>query len=52
MKNKTLWLWNRKRATSEGEEIRFENPTNPYFDHVSNVYHSLFLISLAALLVF
>ena len=52
MKNKTLWPWNRKRATSEGEEIRFENPTNPYFDHVSNVYHSLFLISLAALLVF
>ncbi len=52
MKNKTLWPWNRKRAVSEGEEIRFENPVNSYFDHVSNVYHSLFLIALAALLVF
>lgn len=52
MNNKTFWPWKRKRAVSEGEEIRFENPKNPYFDHISNVYHSAFLIALAALLVF
>ncbi len=52
MKNKTLWPWKRKHADSDGEEIRFENPINPYFDHVSNVYHSVFLIAIVALLVF
>lgn len=52
MKNNPFWPWNKKRKSTGGREIRFTSPVNVYYDRVSNVYHSLFLISLAALLVF
>ncbi|MBQ7379174.1 MAG: hypothetical protein IJW70_05785 [Clostridia bacterium] len=35
-----------------GEQVKLQTPRNAYYDSVSNVYHSLFLIFLAALLVF
>ncbi len=34
------------------ERINLQNPRNAYYDKVSNIYHALFLIFLAALLVF
>ena len=37
---------------STGEKIHLENPRNTFYDRVSGTYHTLFLIFLAALLVF
>ncbi len=39
-------------AASVAEPIRMQTPRNAYYDGISNIYHSLFLILLAALLVF
>ncbi len=49
--------WSLGNKTSSGtvaakEQINLQNPRNAYYDNVSNIYHSLFLIFLAALLVF
>ena len=49
--------WSLGNKTSFGtvaakEQINLQNPRNAYYDNVSNIYHSLFLIFLAALLVF
>ena len=49
-------LWSLSKSTvqsdSKRERIILENPRNAYYDGVSGVYHALFLIFLAALLVF
>lgn len=49
-------LWSLSKSTvqsdSKRERINLENPRNAYYDGVSGVYHALFLIFLAALLVF
>ena len=37
---------------SKSEKIHLENPRNMFYDRVSGTYHTLFLIFLAALLVF
>ena len=34
------------------EQIDLQNPRNAYYDSISNIYHTLFLIFLAALVVF
>ncbi len=39
-------------AVASKEQINLQNPRNTYYDNVSNIYHTLFLIFLAALLVF
>lgn len=39
-------------AASFAEPIRMQTPRNAYYDGISNIYHSLFLVLLAALLVF
>lgn len=39
-------------AAAAKEQINLQKPRNAYYDNVSNIYHSLFLIFLAALLVF
>ena len=39
-------------ADAQQEQVDLKLPRNPYYDNISNVYHSLFLIFLAALLVF
>lgn len=52
MSKRTFNFIRKRRAAAEGEEIRFQAPINPYFERISAVYHSLFLIFLAALLVF
>ena len=39
-------------AASAAEPIRMQTPRNAYYDGISNIYHSLFLVLLAALLVF
>ena len=49
------WSIGRKglqNASVEGEQVKLQSPRNAYYDSVSNVYHALFLILLAALLVF
>ncbi len=49
------WLFDRKKAAdpaSGTEQVELQMPRNAYYDQVSNVYHSLFLIFMAALLVF
>ena len=49
------WRFGRKTAsvsTVQAEQIHLNNPRNAYYDNVSGVYHALFLIFLAALLVF
>lgn len=49
------WSFGRKAESGEvanGEQINLQMPRNAYYDNVSNVYHSLFLILMAALLVF
>ncbi len=49
------WSFGRKtssRAIGAKEQIDLQNPRNVYYDNVSNIYHSLFLVFLAALLVF
>lgn len=49
------WSFNKKseaKAVSEKEQVVLQNPRNAYYDGISNIYHSLFLIFLAALLVF
>lgn len=49
------WLFSRKKAVEAetgAEQIDLQMPRNAYYDQVSNVYHSLFLIFMAALLVF
>ena len=40
------------QADSKREKIHLQNPRNAYYDSVSGIYHALFLIFLAALLVF
>lgn len=52
MKNKTSWPWSKKSASGASEQIQFDSPVNAYYNKASNVYHSLFLIFMAALLVF
>lgn len=52
MKKQPFKFFKNRRATDRGEEIRFEAPINPYYDRISSIYHSLFIIFLAALLVF
>ncbi len=49
--------WNfGKKAASDAvavkEQIDLQNPRNAYYDNISNIYHTLFLVFLAALLVF
>lgn len=49
------WQFGRKAssdAVTQKEQIDLQSPRNAYYDTVSNIYHSLFLIFLAALLVF
>ena len=49
------WSFRRKAISdtvSAKEHVALQNPRNPYYDHVSNIYHALFLVLLAALLVF
>ena len=50
-----LWSFGRSavsQSDSKRERINLENPRNAYYDGVSGIYHALFLIFLAALLVF
>ena len=47
--------FSRKAASdtvAEKEQIDLQNPRNAYYDNISNIYHTLFLVFLAALLVF
>ena len=47
--------FSRKAASdtvAEKEQINLQNPRNAYYDNISNIYHTLFLVFLAALLVF
>ena len=49
------WSFGRKSASntvSVKEQINLQNPRNAYYDNVSNLYHTLFWVFLAALLVF
>lgn len=49
------WSFGRKAVSDTvavKEQIDLQNPRNGYYDSISNIYHSLFLIFLAALLVF
>ena len=49
------WSFGRKAVSdtvAAKEQIDLQNPRNGYYDSISNIYHSLFLIFLAALLVF
>ncbi len=46
------WVFTRKAETGAAEPVNLQEPRNVYYDGVSNIYHSLFIILLAALLVF
>ena len=49
------WSFGRKSASNTvavKEQINLQNPRNAYYDNVSNIYHTLFWVFLAALLVF
>ena len=49
------WNFGRKLASNTAvakEQINLQNPRNAYYDNVSNIYHTLFWVFLAALLVF
>lgn len=48
------WNFGKKAADASAmaEPISMQTPRNAYYDGISNIYHSLFLILLAALLVF
>lgn len=49
------WSFGRKPVADTSttvEQIDLQNPRNGYYDGISNIYHTLFLIFLAALLVF
>lgn len=49
------WSLGRKASSdtvAPAEQIDLKNPRNAYYDGISNIYHALFLIFLAALLIF
>ena len=49
------WSFGKKAASDAvavKEQIDLQNPRNAYYDNISNIYHTLFLVFLAALLVF
>ncbi len=49
------WNFGRKAASDAvavKEQIDLQNPRNAHYDSISNIYHTLFLVFLAALLVF
>ena len=52
MKKWSLGQKTSSKAVDAKEQINLQNPRNAYYDNVSNVYHALFWIFLAALLVF